>query len=45
MDLPIVEIIPVLFLEIPLNFLSIKLGSPFFRVKVVEVDLVGKPRV
>ena len=43
MDLLIVEIIPVFFFEVPLNFLFVKLGSPFSGVKVVEVDLVGKP--
>ena len=43
MDLPIVEIIPILFFEVLLNFLFVKLGSPSLGVKVVKVDLVGKP--
>ena len=43
MDLPIVEIIPILFLDVPLNLLSIEFGSPFLSIKGVKVDVVGKP--
>ena len=43
MDLPIVEIIPILFFEVPLNFLSVEFSSPFLGIKGVKVDVVGKP--